>query len=195
MKIKTKKTPVVASPMLSISHQQSKKAAKAMMKVNVPEKEDKNPRKLEKILVALDGSDKSIEALDFTLNLNKMLNAELELLTVNQNLVYPWLFPATSSTIAANPSYVSDFSKVQKQYSKKILEEACKRAEMTEPKFKITKKVINGLPATKIIEEAGNGFDLIVMGSRGHGFLEELVLGSVSKRVVDGSKVPVLVVK
>ena len=89
---------------------------------------------------------------------------------------------------------MEDFYKEQKQYSKKILDDAYQRSEMTKPNFKITKKVVDGFPSTEIIEEAENGFDLIVMGSRGHSFLDELILGSVSKRVVDGSNVPVLVV-
>ena len=196
MSNRNNKTPVVASPQVSISHQQSKKAAKAMNKVKVSENEETSKlKKLEKILVAVDGSEKSTEALDFALNLNKMICAEIEILTVNQNTVYPWIGPVAGIPSTGNPSYMKDFYKKQKQYSEKILDDAYKRAETFDPEFKISKKVMDGTPARGILKEADNGFDLIVMGSRGHGFIDELILGSVSKRVVDDSRVPVLVVK
>jgi nucleotide-binding universal stress UspA family protein len=64
------------------------------------------------------------------------------------------------------------------------------------PNLEISKKVVEGLPATEIVKEANSGgFDLIVVGARGMGFIEELVLGSTSDIVVDKSEIPVLVVK
>ncbi len=39
------------------------------------------------------------------------------------------------------------------------------------------------------------GYDLIVMGSHGHGALANLVMGSVANKVVSESKVPVLLVR
>jgi nucleotide-binding universal stress UspA family protein len=195
MNNRNNKTPVVASPQVSISHQQSRKAAKAMNKVKVSENEEKKIRKLENILIAVDGSKKSTEALDFALNLNKMVSAELEILTVNQNTVYPWVGPVAGTPSTGNPGYMNDFYKKQRQYSEKVLDDAHKRAEEFDPEFKVTKKIVDGVPASSILKEADEGFDLIVMGSRGHGFIDELILGSVSKRVLDDSNVPVLVVK
>jgi nucleotide-binding universal stress UspA family protein len=57
-------------------------------------------------------------------------------------------------------------------------------------------RVLRGRPASALIEEAGRwGADLIVLGSRGHGPLESLLLGSVSAEVVDHAPCPVLVAR
>ena len=190
------KTQVVASPNVSISHQQSKKVAIATNKVHVSNKTENNiPRETKKILVALDGSEKSNDAMDYAVNLNKKLGAEMVLFTVHQNTVYPWVGPGYGSVVPPNPSYMTEFYSKQKQYTKNILDDAQKRVEKAEPNFTVTTKMAEGGPSNKIVEEALNGYDLIIMGSRGHGFIEELFLGSVSKRVVDDSTVPVLVVK
>ena len=57
-------------------------------------------------------------------------------------------------------------------------------------------EVLHGRPAPVIIELANEGnFDLVVIGSRGLNPISEMVLGSVSHKVVNGVKCPVLVVK
>lgn len=52
-------------------------------------------------------------------------------------------------------------------------------------------------PAAELIARfAGNGkFDLVMMGSHGHGVLGNLVLGSVATQVLARCKVPVLLVR
>jgi nucleotide-binding universal stress UspA family protein len=56
--------------------------------------------------------------------------------------------------------------------------------------------VVHGRPATVVAEEGRKiGADLIVVGSRGHGPIASLVLGSVSAELVDEAPAPVLVVR
>ncbi len=56
--------------------------------------------------------------------------------------------------------------------------------------------VQRGNPVEEIIKGAEEcNCDLIVMGTHGHGTLEDVMLGSTARRVIRRSKVPVLVVR
>ena len=56
--------------------------------------------------------------------------------------------------------------------------------------------VERGNPVEKIIEHSEKEkFDLIVMGTHGHGTLEDAMIGSTARRVVRRSEIPVLVVR
>jgi nucleotide-binding universal stress UspA family protein len=53
-----------------------------------------------------------------------------------------------------------------------------------------------GSAADEIVALANKGvYDLLVMGSHGHGFMGSLVLGSVSTKVLGNSKLPVLIIR
>jgi nucleotide-binding universal stress UspA family protein len=56
--------------------------------------------------------------------------------------------------------------------------------------------VLRGRPATVILDESQTfGADVVVVGSRGHGTIASLLLGSVSAEVVDHAACPVLVAR
>jgi len=56
--------------------------------------------------------------------------------------------------------------------------------------------VLRGRPATAIVDRARrNHADLVIVGSRGHGTIESMLLGSVSAEVVDHAPAPVLVAR
>ena len=56
--------------------------------------------------------------------------------------------------------------------------------------------VLRGEPASALIDYANNvGVDLIVMGRRGRGCMEGLVIGSVSAKLTSHANCPVLTVK
>jgi nucleotide-binding universal stress UspA family protein len=52
---------------------------------------------------------------------------------------------------------------------------------------------VKGEPAEKLLEQAGEGVDLLVLGSRGFGPVLRLLLGSVAGRVIRDAPCPVLV--
>jgi nucleotide-binding universal stress UspA family protein len=57
-------------------------------------------------------------------------------------------------------------------------------------------KVLHGEPGPAIVEHANkNGFEIVVIGSRGLNALQEMVLGSVSHKVAKRANCPVLIVK
>ena len=64
------------------------------------------------------------------------------------------------------------------------------------PSRTVERLTLRGRPASAIVEEARAwAADLVVLGSRGHGPIASMVLGSVSAEVVDQAPCPVLVVR
>jgi nucleotide-binding universal stress UspA family protein len=67
---------------------------------------------------------------------------------------------------------------------------------LTRRGVKATEATRQGHAAEQIAKFADTGkFDLLVMGSHGHGALASLVVGSVASKVLANSKVPVLIVR
>ena len=57
-------------------------------------------------------------------------------------------------------------------------------------------KVLVGNPAERIVSESNEGnFDLIIMGTHGHGKLDDRIIGSIAADVIRQSEVPVMVVR
>lgn len=80
------------------------------------------------------------------------------------------------------------------QTAKGVVDQA--RARLARPGLEVIGEVIRGRPATAIVD-AAKAFqaDVIIVGSRGHGTIESMLLGSVSAEVVDRAAVPVLVAR
>lgn len=55
-------------------------------------------------------------------------------------------------------------------------------------------KILYGIPSKEILEESKRGYSLIVMGSQGRGFFNEIFIGSVSHNVSRSADVPVLLI-
>jgi nucleotide-binding universal stress UspA family protein len=149
---------------------------------------------INKILVPIDGSEHSDRALNYALDLAEKYSAKITLLSVAQPVVATGpmfitqpMMPPESTTI-----YVKEIEAAHKR----VLTEAFKKAKKTKPDLKISKMLVDGRPADRIVEIANEKkFDLIVMGSRGAGGIKEFFLGSVSDRVADEARCPVLLVK
>jgi Arsenite efflux pump ACR3 and related permeases len=62
--------------------------------------------------------------------------------------------------------------------------------------YKISYEIAVGDPAKIILERANTGkFDMIMMGHRGYGYVEDFFIGSVTLKVISKSPIPVLVVR
>jgi nucleotide-binding universal stress UspA family protein len=83
----------------------------------------------------------------------------------------------------------------------RIKEEASKEmgkigARLREEGFEVKLRVERGIPLTEILRvEQEEGVSVIVIGSHGKSNVEEMLLGSVSEKVIRKSERPVLVVK
>ena len=133
-----------------------------------------------RILVALDGSPDSDRALDEAIALAADQHARLTLVTV---VTPPSGLAAMAPPLPEDPD----------EAFAALLRDAVERVPQD---VSVTRQVRHGNPAHEIVAAAEEGTnDLIVIGSRGHGRFADALLGSVSRAVVHGSHVPVLVAR
>src|SRR3954464_14550955 len=135
------------------------------------------------ILVAVDGSPDADAAVAHAAALARDQRARLTLLTAIPPL------PATAllASGAAPPR-----SEVIRHYAD-VLRRA---AESLPADVSVTTLLVEGSPARALVQRAcSEEYDLIVMGSHGHGRLHGALLGCVSQKVLCASPVPVLLAR
>lgn len=148
---------------------------------------------IKKILVAIDGSKSSDKALEFGLDLAEKYVAQVVLINVFDSSSFLYL---TAPSLAQAPIVATEQLEESRIFHSKMLSKTLRKAKSFNKDLEISKKLVEGRPADRIIEVAKEGgFDLIVIGSRGLGGIKEFFLGSVSDRVADGASCPVLIVK
>ncbi len=155
----------------------------------------------QKILIALDGSEISSKIVEFAAK------------TVSENSVITLfsVIPNVDLLCELGPQFIEGFA--SKQYpdycraiqdeKRRLLEETLQagrqvflgtgiKAESISTKMEVMKYDV----ALTIIEEARTGYDLIVLGRRGHSGLKKFLLGSVSQKVLQAAKdISVLIVE
>ena len=142
-----------------------------------------------RILVATDGSPHAIGAAKWTARLVlEMRGAEVVLVNVGH-------IPAVALG-GLGEGYV-DFAALEdemKQAGGAILGETAKAFAGCDAR--VSRVYREGDPAGEIVKAANeHNADIIVMGSRGHGQIGGLILGSVSERVLHAAHGPVLIVR
>jgi nucleotide-binding universal stress UspA family protein len=140
---------------------------------------------LSKILVPVDGSEYSLGALDTAIYLAKKIDANLTAMHVIENL--PTVYVESQKVL-------NDLLAKYRAESENILDKCKQIAEKSG--VKIETVIAEGDAASNIVVYARNGgFDTIIMGSRGVGRFKEMVLGSVSNKVLHHAKCSVMIVK
>ena len=150
-----------------------------------------------KILVALDGSEPSNNALEHAATIAKKFDAELILVAVVQRVMIP-IFPEEgfgSVPLSAAKDMAQYQDKMRVLYQN-VLKEAEEKVKEEYPGVKTESILKEGRPSATIVEQAEkDDVDIIVMGSRGIGGYTGWILGSTSRRVVDSCTKPILIVK
>lgn len=144
---------------------------------------------ISRILVPVDFSASSDEALRYAVSLAKHLGASLELLHVVED---PFLSGAWSSEV-----YVPNLLELIDN----LIAEARRRLSELKNRdvlagIPVAIEVLKGRPALAIIDRAKDGhFDLVVMGTHGRTGVAHLFVGCVAEAVVRRAPCPVLTVR
>ena len=141
-----------------------------------------------KLLVAVDGSECAARAVNYAVNRIRQSGApdqsELHLLNVQTPLT------GRASTFVDK----QDIKEYHREEGMKALEPARDQAAAASVNCQVHIDV--GTPGDVIVRYARDfGADEIVMGTRGHGNLADMILGSTSEEVLAESPVPVVLVK
>ncbi|OWJ54948.1 hypothetical protein Pdsh_04435 [Pyrodictium delaneyi] len=140
------------------------------------------------ILVGYDGSEASRLAIEKAVGLARRLGAKLVIATV---VPPPTVF--LGELLIPEVTELSEIEKPARERLGKLVKEIREAAGLEN----VESALLVGDPAEELVNFAeASGCDLIVVGRRGRGGLERLILGSVSSKIVSIShRVDVLVVE
>jgi nucleotide-binding universal stress UspA family protein len=145
-----------------------------------------------RILLAVDGSVSSDHAVSLVTSLQLPAESLVRVIAVQapytDGLAMTWaaMGEAGSSLETAEEASVRQHREAVARAEARLLREG-----LTVEGF-----LIHGRPGSAIVDEAtAIGADLVVVGSRGHGSIATMVLGSTASEVVDHSPCPVLVAR
>jgi nucleotide-binding universal stress UspA family protein len=133
---------------------------------------------VETIVVGVDGSDASVNALRWALD-------EARLRSARVRVVLAWSYPQVSTYHEAKHVLDAPFAEEAAAILEQIVGVIAAAAEGVE----IEKKVVEGEAAPALIEAARNA-SMLVVGSRGLGGFSGLLLGSVSQQCAHHATCP-----
>lgn len=151
-----------------------------------------------KILVPVDGSNASINAVKKAIEIAKKHNYSIKLISIVKSMDYKRnenLWNAVDgSIIVENEELNKNYEKRNKENFEKLLNAIISKLDFNG--IRVEKDVLLGEPYVVITEVAKKeSFDLIVMGSRGFSKIKRFFVGSVTQRVISEAPCPVLVIR
>ncbi|WNG41022.1 universal stress protein [Archangium violaceum] len=143
-------------------------------------------RVMARILIAVDGSPASLRALEFGASLAAKLGVGVVLLYVMQQVMLPMG--------GGGPETLSELQDALRTEGTQLLNSLADKARAHNVAVETELGV--GTPALAIHDRSeAPDIQMVVMGSRGHGAMARLLLGSVATQVVHTSGKPVVVVR
>jgi len=138
------------------------------------------------IVVGVDGSEQSRHAASLAATLARTGGAKLHLMTV----VRP---PEGWWGIVGSPPTPTALSKTLTDAQREILDAVVSQIDLDGVEFETVEDI--GDPARVLVEYCENvAADMLVVGKRGAGIIERLVLGSVANRLAHDAPCPLLLV-
>lgn len=139
-----------------------------------------------RIVVGVDGSDSSKEALRWAVRQAGLTGATVE-------AVIAWHLPLLVGGSAWAPLIALETSDLG-EHAEKVLTEAIGSATGSGGAVHIA-PVVRGGNAAQVLIDAADGAELLVVGSRGYGGFTEALLGSVSQHCVHHAPCPVVIIR
>jgi nucleotide-binding universal stress UspA family protein len=133
----------------------------------------------QRIVVGVDGSEPSKEALRWALSQARLVGASLDAVTA-------WQYPASYGLAVVSGDL--DLEDEAKKALSQSLAEVGGDASGVE-----VRQVVGEGPPAEVLLDVAKGADLLIVGSRGHGGFKSAILGSVSLACVLHATCPVLV--
>lgn len=137
-----------------------------------------------KVVVGVDGSPASLNAVVWATHEAKLRNSEIEIL-------HSWSMPFVVDPMAMMPMMFPVEEMVTD--AKKVVAAAAEIVTGIDPKVQVSTRIERGSASEHLIT-AGKSADLLVVGSRGHGGFAGLLLGSVAQQVANHATCPVVIV-
>lgn len=133
------------------------------------------------ILVGIDGSDVSKEALRWAAKQARLTGSRLQ-------VVMAWEVPALAymATIPEGVNWEKD--------TEQVLAETVAEVLGPNPDLEVRTEAVEGHPAPVLLDRSADA-ELLVVGSRGHGAFTGMLIGSVSEHCVTHAHCPVVVVR
>ena len=147
-----------------------------------------------KILVAFDGSPHSKQALAWAIELRQLARGTVIVAYFSEPVHFTSMYGGEGGSDLGKTKIVQEMLAEMEAKDKRMIEEAKVYCENRAVNVKV--ELLHGNIAQSIINFAKEQqADLIIAGTKGHGALEELLMGSVTRNLVSLSHTPVLVVK
>jgi nucleotide-binding universal stress UspA family protein len=138
--------------------------------------------------VPVDGSEISYRALDAGLFFSEKLGSNIIVIHVMEDI------PITHIESQKLLNDMLEISAACKQQGQDILSKCSETAN--NKGMMVNTILLKGNPASIILDFCKNGkYDVIIMGNRGMGKIREIILGSVSSKILHNSSCPVLLIK
>jgi nucleotide-binding universal stress UspA family protein len=141
-----------------------------------------------KIVVGVDGSPSSQQALRWAARQARLTGEELHAVSV-------WDYPATAGDFPTAVGWAHAMENIDwSGNASKALDDAITASLDPDDADRVQRSVVQGYPARALLDAAADA-NLLVVGSRGRGGVVGLLLGSVSQHAVTNACCPVVVVR